>query len=85
MRTIDLAIINDYQDEDVLVAVNGVSVKTFDDWERLPENWKPGDEVELTILRMDKKITMPVTLIESSKVLWARISQVVRDKWTVFW
>jgi len=51
-----------YQDEDILVAMNGVHVKTFDDMRKAARGWRPDDEVELTILRKSKKMTMPVTL-----------------------
>jgi len=51
-----------YKDEDILVAMNGVTVKTFDEMRRAARGWKPDDEVELTILRKSKRITMPVIL-----------------------
>jgi RNA polymerase sigma factor (sigma-70 family) len=57
-----------YQDEDNLIAMNGVPVKTFDDMRKaakgLPSNevkgWKPGNKVELTILRKGEKVTTSV-------------------------
>lgn len=51
-----------YRDEDILVAMNGVSVKTFDDMRRAARGWKSDDEVELTILRKGKRIKIPVIL-----------------------
>jgi hypothetical protein len=51
-----------YQDEDILVAMNGIPVKTVNDMRKAAKGWKPDDKVELTILRKDEKIALPVTL-----------------------
>ncbi|MBI1930366.1 PDZ domain-containing protein [Candidatus Poribacteria bacterium] len=51
-----------YKDEDNLIAVNGTPVKTVFDLSRVALNWKPGDEVELTLLREGKKTAMRITL-----------------------
>ena len=56
-----------YQDEDNLIAMNNVPVKTFDDMRHAAKGWKSGENVELTILRKGEKITMPVTLGGQSK------------------
>ena len=44
--------------EDVLVAMNGISVRSFDDMRKAARDWKSDDEVELTILRKDEEITI---------------------------
>jgi PDZ domain-containing secreted protein len=51
-----------YQDEDILIAMAGTPVKTFDDMCRVAKDWKPDDEVELTLLRGGKEIKMKVRL-----------------------
>ena len=51
-----------YQDNDQLVGINGTPVKTFEDIRRVAKDWKPGDVVELTLVREDEEIVLPVTL-----------------------
>ena len=49
---------------DVITAVDGKTVKTMQDLSAAIKAQKPGDEVELTVLRDGKEITVTVTLGE---------------------
>ena len=51
-----------YQNDDNLVGINGILVKTFDDIRRVAKDWRSGDVVELTLERDGATIIMPVTL-----------------------
>jgi hypothetical protein len=51
-----------YQDEDILMAVDGTPVETFKDLQRIAKDWKPGDKIELTLKRNHVQMTMDITL-----------------------
>ena len=51
-----------YQNDDNLVGIDGVPVKTFDDIRRIAKDWRSGDVVELTLERDSATIIMPVIL-----------------------
>ena len=51
-----------YQDDDELIGINGIPVKTFDDIRKVAKDWKSGDVVKLTLKREGKEIILPVTL-----------------------
>ena len=51
-----------YKDDDILLAIAGTPVETFKDLQKITKGWKPGDKVELTLLRNNKKIVMDLTL-----------------------
>ena len=51
-----------YQNNDQLVAINGTPVKTFEDIRKVAKDWKSGDVVQLTLVREDEEIVLPVTL-----------------------
>ncbi len=51
-----------YQDEDNLIGINGILVKTFNDIRKVAKDWKIGDKVELTLERKGEKITLPIKL-----------------------
>ena len=56
-----------YQDDDKLIGINGISVNTFDDIRKVAKDWRSGDVVELTLERDGTTITVPVTLDGTSK------------------
>ena len=51
-----------YQDDDELIGINGIPVKTFDDIRKIAKDWRSGDVVELTLEREGEEIILPVTL-----------------------
>ncbi len=51
-----------YQDDDELIGISGVPVKTFKDIREVAKDWKSGDVVALTLKREGKEIILPVTL-----------------------
>jgi predicted metalloprotease with PDZ domain len=51
-----------YQDDDILLAVAGTPVETFKDLQRMATKWKPGDEIELTLVRNQEQIKMEMAL-----------------------
>ena len=51
-----------FRDEDKLIAVNGVPVKTFLDLQKMALSWKLGQDLELTVLRNTRKINVPITI-----------------------
>jgi predicted metalloprotease with PDZ domain len=51
-----------YQDEDRLIAIEGTPVKTYDDLVKIIEGSKPGDAIQLTLIRQDEELAMDVTL-----------------------
>ena len=52
---------------DLIVAVDGQPVKSTDDFLRYIESQKIGDQVELTLIREGRRITVPVTLGQSKE------------------
>lgn len=52
----------DLQDGDRLIAMAGTPVKTYDDIPNAAKDWKPGDRIELTLVRGEKEITVDVIL-----------------------
>ncbi len=50
------------QDEDNLVGINSIPVKTFDDIRRIAKDWKSGDVVVLTLERNGATVTVPIKL-----------------------
>ena len=51
-----------YQDDDELIGINGIPIKTFDDIRKIAKDWRSGDVVELTLEREGAEIILPVTL-----------------------
>ena len=51
-----------FQDDDSLIGVSGIAVKTFGDIRKVARDWKFGDVVELTLEREGKEVILPVTL-----------------------
>ena len=51
-----------YQDEDNLIGINGIPVKTFKDITKVAKDWNIDDRVELTLERKGEKITLPIKL-----------------------
>lgn len=51
-----------YRDDDELIGINGVRVKTFSDIRKVAKDWKFGDVVMLALMRDGEEITLPVTL-----------------------
>ena len=51
-----------YQDDDNLIGINGTPVKFFDDIRKVAKDWKPGDRVELTVVREGENVNLPITL-----------------------
>ena len=51
-----------YRDNDQLVGINGTPVHTFDDIRKVAKDWQFGDVVELTLVRGDEEIILPITL-----------------------
>ena len=51
-----------YQDDDELIGINGVPVKTFKDIREVAKDWRSGDVVALTLKRKGEGIILPVTL-----------------------
>ena len=51
-----------FQDDDSLIGVSGIPVKTFDDIRKVAKDWKFGDVVALTLEREGKEVILPVTL-----------------------
>ena len=51
-----------YQDDDILLAVAGMPVETFKDLQRMATKWKPGDKIELTLVRNQKQMKKEITL-----------------------
>ena len=51
-----------YQDDDELIGINGVPVKTFKDIREVAKDWRSGDVVALTLKRKGEEIILPVTL-----------------------
>ena len=51
-----------YEDDDELIGINGVPVKTFDDIRRVAKDWRSGDVIELTLDRDGEEIILPITL-----------------------
>jgi S1-C subfamily serine protease len=49
---------------DLIVAVDGKTVASVDDFLTIIESKKPGDEVMVTVIRDDRRINVPVTLSE---------------------
>lgn len=56
-----------YQDDDELIGINGIQVKTFGDIRKLAKDWEFGDVVMLTLMRNGEEIILPVTLGGSSE------------------
>lgn len=50
--------------EDLIIAVNGIRVYAVDDVTRILSEMDPGDEVELTVIRKGKEITVVVELYD---------------------
>jgi S1-C subfamily serine protease len=50
---------------DLIVAVNGKPVETLDDFLSYVEEHKPGEQVELTIIRQQRRMEVPVVLAAS--------------------
>ena len=65
-----------YQDEDNLIAINGKSVKTFNDLRRLAKDWNAGDLVALTLQRNGEEIIMSITLGGTTEELPMEIENV---------
>jgi S1-C subfamily serine protease len=55
----------DRSQADLIVAIEGKPVKTFDDLLTQVESHKPGDEVTLTVVREGKRMEIPLKLIEA--------------------
>ena len=51
-----------YQNEDNLIGINSIPVKTFNDIRKVAKEWNIGDIVELTLERKGEKITLPIKL-----------------------
>ena len=51
-----------YQDEDNLIGINGIPVKTFKDITKVAKDWNIDDRVSLTLERKGEKITLPIKL-----------------------
>lgn len=51
-----------YRDGDYLTSISGRSVRSFKDMQRAFINLKPGDKVNLTLIREGKEITIDITL-----------------------
>ena len=51
-----------YEDDDELIGINAVPVKTFKDIREVTKDWKSGDVVVLTLDRKGKEIILSVTL-----------------------
>ncbi|MDE0011220.1 MAG: sigma-70 family RNA polymerase sigma factor [Candidatus Poribacteria bacterium] len=51
-----------YQDDDELIGISGVPVKTFKDIREVAKDWKSGDVVALTLKRNGGEVILPVTL-----------------------
>jgi len=47
---------------DIIQAIDGEPVRSYDDLRNVLDNYKVGDVVELSVLRGDETITLPVTL-----------------------
>lgn len=52
------------QVRDVLVEMDGVSIKTVDDLEKVKEKHKPGDEVSVTVIRENARVKLKLTFDE---------------------
>jgi S1-C subfamily serine protease len=48
---------------DIIIAINEIEIKDFDDLYNALDRFKPGDMVKVKILREGKAIVLPVTLI----------------------
>lgn len=57
---------SDLKPGDVIIAVNGEKVKSYSDVPRMISFTKPGTQVDLTVLRDKKTVTVPVTVGSSS-------------------
>jgi len=51
-----------YQDDDLLVAINGNSVTTFNDLRKTINGLNPGDKIKLSLIRSGKPIILDITL-----------------------
>jgi predicted metalloprotease with PDZ domain len=51
-----------YQDEDRLIAIEGIPVRTFYDIQNAAQNWKPGGRINLTLWRGDKEVMLDLVL-----------------------
>jgi len=51
-----------YQDEDLLTAIDGTPVGSFKDIQTVAKRLKPGDTIEVALLRGGRDITMEITL-----------------------
>jgi predicted metalloprotease with PDZ domain len=47
-----------YQDDDLLTAIDGTPVKSFRDIQTVAKRLKPGDKIEVALLRAGKKVTL---------------------------
>jgi predicted metalloprotease with PDZ domain len=56
-----------YEDEDRLIAIEGTPVKTYDDLVKSVDGLKPGDAVQLTLIRQGEESAMVVTLAGTEK------------------
>jgi len=52
----------DKSSADRIVAIDGATVKTTDDLQEILSNRKPGEQVNVTVLRQGRQINVPVTL-----------------------
>ncbi len=52
------------QAKDIITAINGLTVETFDDLNQILKNFKPGDEINITLYREGKSISIPLILGE---------------------
>lgn len=52
-----------YQIGDIIVGVDGLAVKDFDDLYNALDRFKPGDTVQIKVMRGEKQVSLPVTLI----------------------
>lgn len=57
----------DYDYADRIVAIDGKKVETYSDLIQFVETKKPGDTVEVTVIRQGRKLTVPVVLGEQKK------------------
>ncbi len=53
-----------FLDGDIIVEIDGIEIKDFADYFSALESTKPGDTIDIVVLRGDKRITLDVELVE---------------------
>ncbi|MDE0683796.1 MAG: hypothetical protein OXI63_12840, partial [Candidatus Poribacteria bacterium] len=72
-----------YQNEDNLIGINGIPVKTFKDIRKVAKDWNIDDRVELTLERKGEKITLPIKLggtLDKPPMVFSGVNVIISKK-----